>query len=219
MNESTVVDPIGVLSVFTDAANEIAECEAQEAPKDTIPKLSLADRIATEKERLLQQMISVNRDIREAQSDYEQQKQLLKSAKETLDYWHTKLSSLVNELEDVSNGQLGLPFKSVATSAVHNPESESTSVDPATTTPLAELTISKGYKEKLAEAGCKTVADVEGMMQRDELRDVSGIGEAAVDKISDAILGWRDKHGYGQAEEDDENENENEDDSDSEEQW
>lgn len=217
MSESTVVDPIVALPVFTDAVNESAEGEAQEAPKDTIPNLSLADRIATEKERLLQHMISVNRDIRESQSNYEQQKQLLKSAKETLDYWHTKLSNLVNELEDVDNGQLGLPFKSVATSAVHDPEPESTSVDPATTTPLAELTISKGHKEKLAEAGCKTVADIEGMMQRDELRDVSGIGEAAVDKISDAILGWRDKHGYGQTEEDDENEND--DDSDSEEQW
>lgn len=66
--------------------------------------------------------------------------------------------------------------------------------DPAKLAPLSVLAphgLTESKAEKLAEADIRTVADLEAKINAGRLKEIRGIGDAALDKIQDAVLAWR----------------------------
>lgn len=69
--------------------------------------------------------------------------------------------------------------------------------DPAKLAPLSALAkfgLTESKAEKLAEANIRTIADLEACIQAGRLQQIRGIGDVAVDKITDAVLAWREQN-------------------------
>lgn len=69
--------------------------------------------------------------------------------------------------------------------------------DPAKIASVEQLSLTEAMHEKLLEADISTIADLEASISHDRLSRIKGVGVAAVDKITDALVEWRRKHGYG----------------------
>jgi hypothetical protein len=73
-------------------------------------------------------------------------------------------------------------------------------IDPGQAADLSVLRISAGRLEKLREESLPggrrvaTVADLETLINQGRLQQVKGIGLAAVDAITDALVAWRAQH-------------------------
>lgn len=121
-----------------------------------------------------------------------------KAAKKYMEAAQNRLNATCVELNDALNGdwQPALPFP--AEDGEQPVEEPSTSGrDPAITAAVSELDITSSQVEKLEDADIATVKELEAAMQADRLRKVKGIGPTAIDKISDAVITWRNANGYG----------------------
>lgn len=69
--------------------------------------------------------------------------------------------------------------------------------DPALSASLSALGLNEKQLEKFAVEGIRTVAQFEKALADRSIEAVKGIQERTMDKIKDALIDWRNKHGYG----------------------
>jgi len=161
----------------TDVA-EVTENQTQEPEGITERQQAMLE--------LNEQIIAQRKRVREAELALSDAKEELKCAKECLDSRQSHLNSLVDDLEDVRDGrplQKSLPLS----------DGESAPEDVHGQSPVSVLKVPAGYLEKLEEAEVETVADLEAFMAAGKLTpgSVKGLGESAIDKITDALAAYR----------------------------
>ncbi|MHC4880699.1 MAG: hypothetical protein ACYTGL_29960 [Planctomycetota bacterium] len=146
-------------------------------------------------------------ELRAAESEYAAKDRSAKAAKKAMEAAQSALNATASELDEALHGsfQPRLPFPpDEAGATTSEPEAEPvepSSKDPAIEAPLSELGLSGSLTGKLESADIDTVAELEGAMSKDRLRKIQGVGPSAIDKISDAVINWRNEHGYGSKEE------------------
>lgn len=69
-----------------------------------------------------------------------------------------------------------------------------TKLDPALTTPVDTLKITKGRLEIIEQAGVRTIANLEELMRTGGLQELKGLGPHACNTITDALKAWRDNN-------------------------
>jgi hypothetical protein len=128
------------------------------------------------------ELITKRHEVREAESVHESKKLEAKNAKINLEAKQERMNRLVDQLEDIENGnyQPMLDF----------PEDDPVD-DPAGTTSIEDLGIPDGQTEKLLGSEIETVADLEVAIKDGKIQHISGIGPAAIDKITDIYMAWR----------------------------
>jgi hypothetical protein len=122
-----------------------------------------------------------------AEREVENIKADLKEAKDHLELQQSQLNGIIAEQEAIRDGkplQGVLPLQDAAVNG--HP------VDPS----IAVLKLSEGLAEKLSESDIKTVGALEKAISAGELvpNRIKGVGPAAVDKVTDALVKFRAEH-------------------------
>ena len=142
------------------------------------------DKLNEVREEIIAELITKRHEVKSAEVTLEAAKLEQKEAKLTLEAKQEKLNRLVDQLEDINNGNYQPQFDF--------PDYE-LAEDPAKVDDIAMLDLTPGQVEKLNEAKIETVAQIEDAIGQGKIQKISGIGETAVDRISDAVLKYREK--------------------------
>lgn len=163
--------------VWTETNDEATDSEQPEAENE-----SKIDQYQTE---TITALIFERSKLQIAEEELEDAKAETKEAKIHVDAIQLKLNRLVDDLARIQNGnyQPLLAF----------PEDEPVE-DPGKTTTIANLDITPSQIEKLNEAEIETVAQLEEAIGHGKIQNISGIGEKAIDRISDSVLKWREEY-------------------------
>ena len=148
--------------------------------------------------------------------DYEEKAEAAKAAKKSMEAAQDTLNDLVGELDEAIHGtewqsRLPLDYSEAVggDDAILPADGEPTT--PAATGPdpakkasiqqLVEHGVSQKQAEKLIDADIDTIAELEKRIREELLwsHKVKGIGVSAADKITDALIAWRDANGYGES--------------------
>lgn len=128
--------------------------------------------------------------VREAERELADAKEELKAAKECLDGRQSYLNSLIDQLQAIRDGrpiQRELPLES---------GDDGQSEDVAGKELISVLGLPNGTLEKLQEADIETIKDLEMAMADGKIIPgrIKGIGESAIDRITDALEKFRSEH-------------------------
>jgi len=148
--------------------------------------------------RLQTSLHDVRQHYLDRRDNYETASEAAKGAKKAMEAAQETLNELVGELDEAINNetwQARLPL-------TYDAPSEIPADDPAKSASVENLVahgISQKQAEKLIEADIETIGELERRIREVNgwFRKVKGIGESVADKIADAIVSWRDAHGYG----------------------
>lgn len=125
--------------------------------------------------------------LRASQEKHAAMSEAAKDAKKSLEGDHLHLAMLCRRLEDAKNGkfQPGLPFADAT-------EDEGAALPIET---LTEFGLSDSLIEKISEcpASPRTIGELEAFIRADELwhQKIKGLGEAKIEKLIDALTGFR----------------------------
>lgn len=219
--ESTTLDEIEDWLEQVKTEKEISDgeqCEPRypEVPESLIQLIDEARRKFRAESRS-QAIIRLQREmhgkleaLREAKAEHHDAAEEAKSAKKAMETAQKALNSLVVELDDAlhnADWQPHLPFETSEDSEiVDDQNSEAASAtsdeqkpekDPAIEAHVSHLGLSPSIVGKLEESDIDTIKELEVIMSQDRLRKVPGIGPVAIDRISDAVIDWRNRNGYG----------------------
>ena len=186
------------LDAATDAAMAIVD-ESLPAQQPATPRQQAIDRLHLDLHRAQRELINALADLDIAKAE-------AKNAKKAYDIAQSGLNSVVAELSEALSSssewqaRLQFPEDDVDSQA---PESDSLTnesqptKDPALDASVEQLAITDSLKEKMLDADIATIKELEQVMVEDRLRKVKGVGDTAIDKISDAVIAWRNEYGYG----------------------
>ena len=160
--------------------------------------------------------------VGEAALEHERLKEDTKEAKAIWEGRAAQLTRLCEELVQIENGtwQPRLPFPAAAEEKPKGKGRKAKPVDPGATAPLSQLAL-HGMTDKqietmlgsqlASEGPCKTIADLEAAIRRDEWwhKKIKGFGETKRDALIDALTAYRSKFPVP-SEDDDEEETEEE---------
>jgi hypothetical protein len=159
----------------------------------------------------LHEMNLRDQELRELEDEIDQQDRViadlkiqLKDAKDTREELIANMRHAVRR-RNAATKQKALPFDasngqpandgsmSAKDIAAHVIESI---VDEAAAMPIAELHAPEGYTEKMIEAGITTVGELEKRIGAGEFLPsaIKGLGQAAIDKITDCLVNFRNDH-------------------------
>lgn len=154
---------------------------------------------AEDVEQLRQRLDALNRrdrriaelefEVAEAEDEWTQRKESAKIAKHHFEECVRALRAAIRNRNDP---QQELPFGDDPASGGEG-EPDTVPFDEGAKQDIAELGLTENQAEKLREAEIDTVGDLERAMRENAhwWQDISGIGEAAVDKISDRLMEFR----------------------------
>ncbi len=165
------------MSDTTTATQEEVEVVTEEVSED-----EQKSKLNEVREETITELIAKRHEVKLAEAELEVAKLEQKEAKLTLEAKQEKLNRLVDQLEDINNGNYQPQFDF---------PNDASAEDPAKKDTLEILDITPSQVEKLEEAEIETVAQLEEAIGQGAIQKISGIGEAAVDRISDAVLKYR----------------------------
>lgn len=138
-----------------------------------------------------QEILRLNREVKEKQYKYELAKAEAKCCKEDLDCASMELSTLIADGPRKPDPQQELPFG----------EAASTDFKDWDLAPITEaLKLTAKHREKLEEIGIRTVGQFEFLragndpVYPDGLRSIKGFGSATIDAMENDIVNWLTKH-------------------------
>ncbi len=154
--------------------------------------------------RLQQEMHKNLQRLKQADADCDADKQGLKESTAWLKSCQARLNATISELDEaVSDGdwQAHLPFDATSPEEPGVPvvcqSKAARPVDPAKNVSVEDLDLPAKLQEKLLAADVELITEVEMRISSGPvLNKIKGIGPAAVDQITDALLTWRNEHGY-----------------------
>jgi hypothetical protein len=135
-----------------------------------------------------------------AKADHSDAAEESKITRKSLDAAQSALNGANMQLRDALHGdwQSTLPFTSDhGDDGATTDDAAAVTKDPAIEAPVSQLSLTSSVIGKLEEVDIDTIVELEQVISQDRLRKVSGIGAAAIDKISDAVITWRQANGYG----------------------
>lgn len=161
----------------------------EESPLDSLRRkcdelAAKLDKINRHEKRLLE----IEAGITDKDNEINEVAEQLKSLKADREGLVSRLRSHIRQRPD--QNELPFPPEGEAPEVAPNP---ATSPNDGKTVPLADIGLTEAITEKLAQAGIDTVADLEAAFAGKGLQ-VKGLGEAKIDKISDALRVWREKN-------------------------
>lgn len=203
-----------------DVLAESSEASAEERnPVWPLIPAALVGLVATQKPkaetreqavvRLQELMCARLEALQKAKVSHSMKAEEAKTAKKAMEAAQDALNGVVTTLQHALHGQWqpALPFaddmdgpdNETGNTAENHAESSQTvsGKDPAIEAPVSELGLTSSITGKLEAGDIETVKELETVMAQDRLRKVAGIGQSAIDKISDAVIDWRKKYGYG----------------------
>jgi|DEB0MinimDraft_6_1074348.scaffolds.fasta_scaffold03462_4 DNA-binding Xre family transcriptional regulator len=198
--ESFAVGEEGREPEYPDLPDCLCDLLAGETEEPERPKVETREEAVKRLESEMGQRLEALQDATDAHTAAAEE---AKAAKKYMEAAQNRLNSTCVELNNALNGnwQPALPFPSEDSEEEQQAEEPSTSgKDPAITAAVSELDITPSQAQKLEDADIATVKELEEAMNADRLRKVKGIGAAAIDKISDAVVAWRNTNGYGSEE-------------------
>lgn len=152
------------------------------------------------KERLHSEMHFARESLVELTGKHEEAKEAAKHAKKRMELAQDRLNEIVTELDEVLQDGFWQPYLPLG-------RGDSVSVapvatkDPALTAKVHDLVehgVSEKQCDKLVDAQVETIAEVEQRIRDgNPLTKITGIGQSAADRFADALIGWRNQHGYG----------------------
>lgn len=189
----------------TDAAGKDSEANEEQVQGDIQPPRKMT--LAEQKQSLIEEIIGQREKVRVAEADVAADQQALKDSRAVLGKRQATLGQLIDRLEEVNKGQQQLPFRDdhtpsnetsgeAAGRAADEAASETSNVqaeDIHGQAPVSVLKLSKGMLEKLEEAEVETIQDLERRIATGDFVPgaIKGIGQSAVDKITDALVAYR----------------------------
>lgn len=163
-------------SSATSAVDSPASASTPSADRAHLDKIKAARAVVADRERT-----------------YLSRKSQAKQAKEAFEEAVADLTAVIDD------GQEILPLFDSLPPETETAETEAPGPEPQNDAwrqvPVSELGLSASILEKLAEAGCETVGELEDRRASHKgLRSISGIGEKKITIIEDAIVAWLTKH-------------------------
>lgn len=193
----------------TDAAGEDSEANDEQVQGDIQPLRKMT--IAEQKQSLIEEIIGQREKVRVAEADVAADQQALKDSRAVLGKRQATLGQLIDRLEEVNKGQQQLPFRDDHGAGSSAPEGDAAQSSNGSTSgtvdetsnvqaedihgqaPVSVLKLSKGMLDKLEEAEVETIQDLEWRIAAGDFVPgaIKGIGQSAVDKITDALVAYR----------------------------
>ena len=213
-----------MVKVSSESSGDSDESESgvteSEQPSDE-PKPSDRPKAETRPEavkRLHQSIHVLRQRLLDAFGEHADLTEQVKIAKKHLERVQGKLNEAVADLDSAlfsKDWQPGLPFNETDDDDDDDDDDESSgsdeqpsrdtpsqTKDPAIDASIEQLGLTESMTEKLFNAYIDTIADLEKSMREDKLRKAKGVGPGAIDKITDALIAWRNQNGYGCTEDD-----------------
>jgi hypothetical protein len=168
------------------------EVQTETEGKDPIELLvDLGMRLNEAEREHYQEILRLNREVKEKQYKYELAKAEAKCCKEDLDCASMELSTLIADGPRKPDPQQELPFG----------ETASTDFKDWDLVPITEaLKLTAKQREKLEEIGIRTIGQFEFLragndpVYPDGLRSIKGFGSATIDAMENDIVNWLTQH-------------------------
>ena len=163
-----------------NATQEVETEEEVETSEDS----ETESKLVVARKETIADLINQRHAVKDAEDVVEDTKLEHKEAKLHQEATQEKLNRLVDQLEDIENGN----YQPLLVFPADEPAE-----DPGKTFFVGDLDITPGQVEKLNEAEIGTVAQLEEAIRQGKIQSISGIGETAVDRISDAVVKYREE--------------------------